>query len=141
MAAAVDSSAHPGAWVRRNGRRISEGVGMASPALTGPLPLSQDSLKSTIPGQSPGSYVLGPIAPNGVLDAQFVGRSDTDVAATISQHIGRYPAFSFAYATSALAAFEQECELHHDYMPSQSKTHPARPPHSNWHCPRCRVFD
>ncbi|MBM3596979.1 MAG: hypothetical protein FJX35_02100 [Alphaproteobacteria bacterium] len=113
---------------------------MAAPALTGPLPLNAESVKLAIPRKSPGSYVLGTMT-DGELEARHVGRSDTDVADRLTAHVGQYPSFCFAYATSALAAFEQECELYHAYMSSSGAAHPARAPNSGWRCPRCAVFD
>jgi hypothetical protein len=35
-------------------------------------------------------------------------------------------------------AFEKECEMFHQFMPTGNFLHPSRPPASDWTCPRCR---
>ena len=89
---------------------------------------------------SPGVYWLrrkpeGPVC--------YVGRSDVDVAQRLRQHARdqEYAAFEFEYASSPKEAFEAECRLFHRYRAALDNTlHPARPPGTDWFCPRCGRF-
>jgi hypothetical protein len=113
---------------------------MASPALSGPYPLTNAGVDRNVTRKAPGVYALGETR-NNTFYISYVGRSDDDVAGRLKQHIGKYPEFKFAYATSPKDAFEKECELYHDYGGQNNPNHPARPAGSGWKCPRCKIFD
>mgnify|MGYP000931658411 CR=1 FL=1 len=113
---------------------------MAVPQMSRLVALSAANVALTVPANTAGSYVLGPVAANGRLDAHYVGRSDTDLAGRLTQHVGKYAAFVFATASSPMAAFHQECELFHEYKPTDNRIHPDRPANSQWKCPRCTQF-
>ena len=67
---------------------------------------------------------------------QYVGRSDTDVARRLKEHVNEgYSHFKFSYASSRRAAFIKECQNYHDFNPSDNDIHPRRPDDANWRCP------
>lgn len=113
---------------------------MALPTLVGSFPLTQTSINNNVTKKSPGVYVLGTTS-NKKLPVKRSGRSDDDVAKRIADHIGKYDDFMYAYCSSASAAFYAECELHHEYSPSDNVYHPDRPAGTNLKCPRCSLFD
>ena len=65
----------------------------------------------------------------------YVGRSDSDVSASLRQHLGGYRFFKYAYCASAAAAFEAECALYHELRPADNATHPVS--ESGMKCPHC----
>lgn len=113
---------------------------MPSSGLKGPFPLTGPGVLSAISGYSAGAYALGRTA-NGSFEILYIGRSDTDVASRLQQHVSTpHPQFKFDYFPSPKAAFEKECHLYHDFSPPENKVHPARPTGANWLCPVCRIF-
>lgn len=114
---------------------------MAVPTLFGPYPLTTKGVEENIPVKSPGVYALGSTRAN-TFYITYVGRSDEDVAARLKNHVALPdPQFKFTYASSAVDAFEKECELYHEYRTNANQVHPARPQGSNRKCPRCKIFD
>lgn len=113
---------------------------MASSGLRGSFPLTHESINTNVTKTSPGAYALGYVSET-TFYIDYVGRSDTNVATRLKQHIGAYRRFKFEYYASAKAAFEKECRLYHDFKPTDNKVHPARPNGSGWECPVCTVFD
>lgn len=113
---------------------------MASSGLKGPFALTDEGINSAVTKTSAGAYALGRLKDD-TFYIDYVGRSDGDVNKRLHDHVGNYPRFKFDYFGSAKAAFEKECNLWHDFSPSDNKVHPARPSGSNWSCPRCRTFD
>jgi hypothetical protein len=109
------------------------------PKLTGSFPLNQNSITQNIKKNCPGVYVLGTVNAN-LLPVQRSGRSDDCLASRLAAHIGKYSDFMFAYCPTREAAFYAECELHHEYKPSDNILHPDRPNGTNLKCPRCTVF-
>jgi len=110
---------------------------MAVPTLRGIYALTNDGIDKAVTLKSPGAYVLGPIAPNQKLTVKYVGRSDADLPNRLKQWVGKYPAFMYVYAPTAVEAYHQECELYHGYPPLDNDVHPARPSGSSARCPRC----
>lgn len=114
---------------------------MATTGLKGPFDLDEETIDAEVTRTSPGAYALD----SGTDASKFyvfdVGRSDTDVNDRLHKHVGNYKRFKYEYYSSAKAAFEKECNLYHDFEPSDNKTHPARPTGSGWKCPRCKLFD
>lgn len=102
----------------------------------GPYHLSTQALDSIVTRNCPGTFVLGEDTANG-FQVAYVGRSDTDVNARLHGHVGKYRHFRFDYTADAKAAFEEECELYHDYRPGHNPEHPTPPAGSGWVCQRC----
>jgi hypothetical protein len=113
---------------------------MLSFSLTNAISLTTASIDANITRKNPGVYVLGPSDPRGGVTVNYVGRSDTDLAARLKTHVGKYTHFVFATATSASDAFVKECEMYHEWSPTANEAHPARPENSLTKCPRCRTF-
>jgi hypothetical protein len=110
---------------------------MAVPQLTKPIVLSLGKIQLSINNKSPGAYLLGAIAQNQKLTPYYTGRADVDIADRLGAHVGKYDAFMFALAPSAMNAFFMECELFHTYAPRDNKIHPAKPQGAAWKCPVC----
>ncbi len=107
---------------------------MASSGLKGPYALTDDMIDDEVTRTSAGAYALGKLSGD-TFYIEYVGRSDTDVNNRLHDHVGNYPKFKYDYFGSAKAAFEKECNLYHDFNPSDNKAHPARPNGANWKCP------
>jgi hypothetical protein len=113
---------------------------MATTGLSGPYSLTADGVSASVTRKSPGAYALGETK-NGVFSVLYVGRSDTDVAGRLQQHVPSwFPQFKFGYLSSPKSAFEKECHLYHDFPTTENKVHPARPSNANWSCPVCSIF-
>ena len=93
-------------------------------------------IDAEIPEKSPGAFVLGS-GSDGDFQATFVGRSDSDLNASLKLHVGTYTHFRFGYSESAREAFEYECQLYHAYSPRNSRSHPIRPRGVICRCPVC----
>ena len=116
---------------------------MASLDMTGPFDLSVAEIGRQITQTQAGNYALGKMD-GATFIVQYVGRSDSDVANRLKQHVGKYSKFKFSYATSPKAAFEKECRNFHDFGGVESlgnKIHPDRPANSGWKCPVCNIFN
>lgn len=118
---------------------------MGTSALKGSYLLTTAGIDAAILSKSAGAYALGRNSDDGkTFYINYVGRSDSDVAARLKNHAatGTYPRFMYQYASSPKDAFETECHLFHDYGETglDNKVHPARPENSGWKCPRCKVF-
>lgn len=100
---------------------------------------------SLVVPHSIGAYVLGYKTPEGFFAVQYVGRSDTDLNARLSQHIGEgYPLFKFQQLSTVDDAFCKECNLYHDFgenISLKNKEHPDRPEGTEYQCPRCNIFN
>lgn len=113
---------------------------MANTGLSGPYSLTGDGVSAAVKQKSAGAYVLGETQ-NGVFTVLYVGRSDTDVAGRLQQHVPKpFPQFKFGYLPSPKSAFEKECHLYHDFPTTENKVHPARPSNAGWTCPACDIF-
>lgn len=120
-------------------RKFSGGI-MPSSGLNGPYDLTSNGVANAVTRSSAGVYALGKTE-NGAFHIYYVGRSDSDVAGRLQQHVVKwYPQFKFDYFSSAKSAFEKECHLYHDFSPKDNDVHPARPRDTNWICPACRIF-
>lgn len=116
---------------------------MASLDMQGPFNLTVAEIDQQITKTQTGNYALGKMDGSTFI-VQYVGRSDSDVASRLKQHVGKYPKLKFSYATSPKAAFEKECKNFHDFGEEKAldnKIHPDRPANSGWKCPVCNVFD
>lgn len=116
---------------------------MASLGMEGPYNLDTETIEEKVTLKSPGNYALGRKDDEGTFRVGYVGRSDSDVKARLKYWVDKTnrPLFKFSYATSSKAAFEKECENYHDFNPPDNESHPERPEDTNWHCPRCDIFD
>ncbi len=110
--------------------------------MKGPYKLDTETINEKVTRKSAGNYALGKKNEKGLFTVGYVGRSDSDVGARLKQWISktRRPLFKFCYATSPKAAFEKECNNHHDFKPPGNDSHPARPKGTSWRCPRCNIF-
>lgn len=116
---------------------------MASLDMNGSFDLSVAEIGRQITKTEAGNYALGKMDGTKFI-VQYVGRSDSDVATRLKQHVGKYPKFKFSYATSPKAAFEKECKNFHDFGTEKkldNKIHPDRPANSGWKCPVCNIFN
>ena len=108
---------------------------------SGWIELTDEAVEKNVTKTSPGNYLLGIIS-DGKFVVKYVGRSDTDLATRLKQHLGEgYQYFKFQYATSPKAAFEQECRDYHTYGESlklDNKIHPDSPPKIHRVCPICK---
>lgn len=101
-------------------------------ALRGPFQIEKVTVE--IAGSCAGSYVLS----RDGRTAHYVGRSDYDVGSRIvrsAQEGYGYRWFWFQYASSPRDAFNQECELYHEYSPCDNDCHPAVPSGQYVTCP------
>jgi len=116
--------------------------------MDGPFPLTNDEINDVVFRSSAGNYALGhTITEDGERSfiVEYVGRSDTDVAKRLKQHVGEnYKQFKYSHAASPKQAFEKECKNYHDFGGIDgldNEVHPRRPDGSKWKCPCCDVFD
>jgi hypothetical protein len=121
-----------------------KGEKMATLEMKGSYELTTAKINAEVTRTSPGNYALGYRSEDTFI-VEYVGRSDTDVAARLKQHVGeKYARFKYSYATSAKAAFEKECRNYHDFGGKDkldNSIHPDRPANSGWKCPCCKIFD
>ena len=112
--------------------------------MNGPFLFTTEGIDDNVTKTSLGNYALGYVDNKNTFIVQYVGRSDTDVAAEIKIYLSEdYKRFKYSYATSPKTAFEKECENYHDFGGKEklrNKIHPARPDDTNWECPNCDVF-
>lgn len=117
---------------------------MKSLDMNGPFLFTTEGIDDNVTETSLGNYALGYVDNKSTFIVQYVGRSDTDVAAEIKIYLSEdYKRFKYSYATSPKAAFEKECKNYHDFGGKEklrNKIHPARPDDTNWECPNCDVF-
>ena len=114
---------------------------MPNSGLFGPFDLTADGVSNQVTGTGPGAYALGTLKNDGLFYIDYIGRSDDDLAARLQDHVPTsYPHFKYAFYPSALAAFNKECQLYHEFKPTANKVHPARPKGTRHPCPvpNCR---
>jgi hypothetical protein len=108
-------------------------------ALRGPWTLSGTHINNVVSRRSPGIYALGRRRGT-AFDPCCVGRADDDIRGELLRHVRAYPLFEYGYCSSAVEAFEQECQAFHDLAdakPLDNTTHPQPPVGSGLKCPRC----
>jgi hypothetical protein len=112
---------------------------MPATGLTGPYSLTPGNIDRNVATRRIGAYVLGHTTGDSFY-VDYAGRSDDDVGKRLKDHAneGKYKEFKYGYLPSAVAAFEKECNLYHDFSPSGNTIHPDRPKGSNMKCPRCK---
>ncbi len=112
---------------------------MAETGLNGPFPMSKTDIDAMVTEQSPGVYALDQSHDSGPFHITYVGRSDTDVNASLQERVRKYKRFKFEYFPTGEEAYRKECELYHDFNPPARIAHPARPMGTKWTCPRCKL--
>ncbi len=90
------------------------------------------------PGE-PGNYVLGFKDDSGEFIPRYIGRSDSDLRAEITEKLStmKYAYFKFSLGNPKIA-FETECAQYHNFRGQlENKTHPASPTGSDLRCFLC----
>jgi len=105
--------------------------------LFGPHPLSKKGIDDAVKGVGMGAYALGPIAQSGGIVVERVGRSDYDLNQRLHDYEGRYTHFKYAFYSTKQEAFEKECQLYHEFSPTDNLIHPDKPAGTNHRCPVC----
>lgn len=113
---------------------------MPSPTLSDVFSLTDARINEKVNRVSAGVYALDATS-NPAFVYSYIGRSDSDLNSRLHQWVGKYKYFRAAYSSSANEAFVAECNLYHDFNPTDNAVHPARPTNSNLKCPRCYLFD
>jgi hypothetical protein len=112
---------------------------MPETGLNGPFPMSKADIDTAVAQQSPGVYALDQSHDTGPFHITYVGRSDTDVNASLQERVRKYKRFKFEYSLSPEEAYQKECVLYHDFNPPARIAHPSRPAGTKWRCPRCNL--
>ena len=107
---------------------------MPASGLLGPFSLTAEAIAAEIEPLSMGTYLLGRVR-GGRFFVRRVGRADRDLAAELTQCLGRYDAFKYRAYDSTRRAFEKECRLFHDFAPPETTAHPVRPKGTRFVCP------
>jgi hypothetical protein len=109
-------------------------------SLKGSYQLEAATIDRVVTQRSPGAYVLGDKANGRVFSIAYVGRAESNLNVRLKQQVGVYSAFMFQYCASPKEAFESECKVFHTFAPPDNKSHPTRPPNTDWQCPNCKNF-
>lgn len=112
---------------------------MPSPTLSATFALTDVRIDEKVDRVSAGVYALDGTSNPGFVYS-YIGRSDSDLNSRLHQWVGKYKYFKAAYSSSPSEAFLAECNLYHDFDPTDNTVHPARPTNSNLTCPRCYIF-
>ena len=114
-----------------------------------PLPLDEATIKEHIDNgtdwSSASVYVLGGIRKGADGKPRFVIRYvrhvDGDLGGELRKHIGKYKGFRFKFFRSTRNAYDRECEVFHDFNPSDNTGHPEKPKNTKFACPvpSCRA--
>lgn len=120
---------------------LSTGVtSLEENGLKGPFALTDRAIDAEVSPGFPGVFALDDLDNGNGFHIVFVGRSDIDVNNQLHVYVGAYRRFKFHCSASPQAAFDEECELFHDFVPRDNAIHPRRPARSDWNCPRCKLF-
>ncbi len=92
--------------------------------------MGKTEINEVVTQQSPGAYALDQSHDSGPFHITYVGRSDTDVNASLQERVGKYKRFKFEYYPSAEEAYQKECALYHDFPtpPAHRIAHPLPTP-------------
>ena len=103
---------------------------------TGPFPLTAKFITATVTPRI-GNYRLGTGESKDTFTVKYVGRADKKLTERLPDHLpeAAYTHFTFAYADSTKAAFEQECRDYHHFPCLDNKIHPACPKETDYPCP------
>ena len=106
--------------------------------LRGPFSLTPDDIDEELVDHCPGAYALGFTDNLGRFSITYVGSAGDDLKSKLREHIGTALQFKFRHFADERQAFEKECEMFHQFMPTGNFLHPSRPQGTDWTCPRCR---
>ncbi|CAA2142877.1 hypothetical protein HYPP_03894 [Hyphomicrobium sp. ghe19] len=106
--------------------------------LHGPFSLAADAIDEELVENCPGAYALGFIDYLGRFSITYVGSAGENLKSKLKAHIGTASQFKFRHFAEQRLAFEKECEMFHQFLPSGNFLHPSRPHGTDWSCPRCR---
>lgn len=106
--------------------------------LHGPFSLAADAIDEELVENCPGAYALGFIDYLGRFSITYVGSAGENLKSKLKAHIGTASQFKFRHFAEQRLAFEKECEMFHQFLPSGNFLHPSRPHGTEWSCPRCR---
>lgn len=113
---------------------------MPSLNMKGPHDLNQATIAKEVASGKIGNYALGRMgsgSKSNTFMVNYVGRSDSDLAKRLNDHVDKHPKFMYSYATSTDSAFKEECRNYHDFKPPSNEAHPAVPAGSDTPCPYC----
>ena len=101
--------------------------------------LTNGAINALVEDERMGNYLLGIEDSDGKVTVKYIGRSDTDLASRLKDHVKEYYTyFAFRYAPSKTAAYRQECQDYHYYYNNlDNKIHPDAPSNINRICPVC----
>ena len=115
--------------------------------MTGPYPLTKETIDRVIPEKVIGNYAYGESRKdeNGrsVFFVKYVGRADGEPLRDRIKHgiDDGYKDFMFSIAQTRKEAFEKECKNWHDFGGPEgildNKIHPDKPNGTNYTCPYC----
>ena len=108
-----------------------------------PLPLNKETIKTEIDDaenwSSASVFVLGGVRRGADGKPRFhikrVEHADGDLGKKLSSYIGKYSAFRFKFFRSTRNAYDKECEIYHNFRPSDNNYHPVRPKNTKFLCP------
>ncbi len=113
---------------------------MPSLNMQGPHDLNELTIAAKVTSGKVGNYALGYMgsgAKSNTFMVNYVGRSDSDLAKRLNDHVDKQPKFMYSYAPSVDDAFKEECRNYHDFGPPGNDVHPATPSGSSVKCPYC----
>ena len=111
---------------------------MAKSGLLGPYSLQEEYIERFVTNSSDWSsasvFALGKIS-NKKFMIKMVCHVDGDLSMALKDYIGSYEAFRFRFYRSTRSAFNKQCELYHQFNPSDNLEHPTRPTNTRFTCP------
>jgi hypothetical protein len=118
---------------------------MASLRMHGPYDLTPEDIDRFVTPHTPGVFAVGYTRESGAFVVGYIGRDDSDLRSALrAQEPDETARFKWMESASAMAAFDTQCELYHEFGGPDSlenEEHPARPKGSKWVCPVCDIFD
>lgn len=108
-----------------------------------PLPLDAKTIEEHVDNgegwSSASVYVLGGIRKGSDGKPRFairyVSHVDGDLGEELRRHIGKYKGFRFKFFRSTHNAYDRECEIYHEFSPSDNAGHPEKPKNTKFTCP------
>jgi hypothetical protein len=120
-------------------------VSVASLKMRGPYDLTPEKIDRFVTPHVPGVFAVGYTRESGAFVVSYIGRSDSDIRSALREQSSDETArFKWMESASAMAAFDTQCELYHEFGGPDSlenEEHPGRPKGSKWVCPVCDIFD
>ncbi len=111
---------------------------MAKSGLLGPYPLEEKYIVRFVANSADWSsasvFALGEIT-NKKFVIKKVCHADGDLSMALKSYMGTYEAFRFRFYRSTRSAFNKQCQLYHQFSPSDNLEHPTRPINTRFTCP------